>query len=125
MTLWWLVFRGGGAVIVEGESITHARLLAVVNELCRASQFLEGYPIDHGLIEMIPEDFKWRRLSRQQAGHMLAVMKDDRQKRVTSTQAQQSQAEPFIGPDNAAESISTRLNSAGHPAHDLSGATSA
>jgi hypothetical protein len=92
MTLWWLVFRDGGAVIVEGESIAHARLLAVVNNLCRASQFLEGYPIDPGLIEMIPEDFTWRRLSRQQADDMLAVMKDGHQKPVTSTQARQSQA---------------------------------
>jgi hypothetical protein len=92
MTLWWLMFRDGGAVIAEGESITHARLLAVANDLCRASQFLEGYPIDPSFIEMISEDFTWRRLSRQQADHMLAVMKDSRQKRVTSTQARQSQA---------------------------------
>jgi hypothetical protein len=92
MTLWWLMFRDGGAVIVEGESITHARLLAVANDLCRASQFLEGYPIDPGLIGMIPEDLTWRRLSRQQADDMLAVMKDGHQKRVKSTQARQSQA---------------------------------
>jgi hypothetical protein len=93
MTLWWLMFRDGGAVIVEGESITHARLLAVANDLCRASQFLEGYPIDPGLIEMIPEDFTWRRLSRQQADDMLAVMKAGHQKPViASRQARQSQA---------------------------------
>jgi hypothetical protein len=92
MTLWWLMFRDGGAVIVEGESITHARLLAVANDLCRASQFLDGYPIDPDLVEMIPEDFKWRRLSRQQADDMLAAMKDGHQKRVTPTQARQPQA---------------------------------
>jgi hypothetical protein len=92
MTLWWLMFRDGGAVIVEGESITHARLLAVANDLCRASQFLNGYPVDPDLVEMVPEDFKWRRLSRQQADDMLAAMKDGHQKRVTPTQARQSQA---------------------------------
>jgi hypothetical protein len=92
MTLWWLMFRDGGAVIVEGESITHARLLAVANDLCRASQFLDGYPVDPDLVEMVPEDFKWRRLSRQQADDMLAAMKDGHQKRVTPTQARQSQA---------------------------------
>jgi len=92
MTLWWLMFRDGGAVIVEGESVTHARLLAVANDLCRASQFLEGYPIDPGLVETIPEDVKWRTLSRQQANDMLALMKDGHQKCVTPTQARQSQA---------------------------------
>jgi len=60
--LWWLVLRGGGAVIVEGESIAHARLLAVMNELGRASQFDEGYPIDPDLAAMIPEDFIFRKL---------------------------------------------------------------
>jgi hypothetical protein len=54
-----LAFRGGGAVIVEGESlsVTHARLLAIVNELGRVSQFDEGYAIDADLAKMIPEDF--------------------------------------------------------------------
>jgi hypothetical protein len=40
MTLWWLAFHGGSAVIVEGNSITHARVLAGANELGRASQSL-------------------------------------------------------------------------------------
>jgi hypothetical protein len=70
------MFRGGGAAIVEGESISHARLLAVVNDLCRASHFLEGYPIDPGLVEMIPNDFIWRRLSQQQANDMFEILKD-------------------------------------------------
>jgi hypothetical protein len=75
MTLWWLMFRGGGAAIVEGESIGHARLLAVVNDLCRASHFLEGYSIDPD-----PDDFIWRRLSRQQASDMLEILKDSPRK---------------------------------------------
>jgi hypothetical protein len=28
MMLWWLKFRDGSAVILEGESVSHARLLA-------------------------------------------------------------------------------------------------
>jgi hypothetical protein len=76
MTLWWLTFRDGDAVIIEGESLSHARLLAVANDLCKASHFVEGYPVDPALVEMIPEDFIWRRLSRQQASDMLKVLKD-------------------------------------------------
>jgi hypothetical protein len=92
MTLWWLMFRGGSAAIIEGESLSHARLLAVANDLCRASHFVEGYSIDPALVEMIPEDFIWRRLSQQQADNMLAVMKAGHQKPITSRQARQSQA---------------------------------
>jgi hypothetical protein len=40
MTLWWLKFRGGRAVIIEGESLAHARLLVAVNELGRTSHFI-------------------------------------------------------------------------------------
>jgi hypothetical protein len=76
MRLWWLMFRGGDAAIVEGESITHARLLAVVNDLCRASHFQEGYAIDPELSEMIPEDFLWCRLSQPQASDFLQILKD-------------------------------------------------
>jgi hypothetical protein len=76
MTLWWLVLRDGGAVIVEGESIAHARLLAVMNELGRASQFDEGYLIDPDLSAMIPEDFIFRKLSPEEASEMLTVLKD-------------------------------------------------
>jgi hypothetical protein len=76
MTLWWLAFRGGSAVIVEGESITHARVLAVANELGRASQFDDGYAIDPDLAEMIPEDFIWRKLSPKEASDLLNRLKE-------------------------------------------------
>jgi hypothetical protein len=76
MTLWWLTFRDGDAVIIEGESISHARLLAVANDLCKASHFVEGHPVDSALVEMIPEDFIWRRLSRQQASDVWKVLTD-------------------------------------------------
>ena len=45
MTLWWLSFRDGNALITEAESLAHARLLAVTNELGRASYLVEGRPI--------------------------------------------------------------------------------
>jgi hypothetical protein len=76
MTLWWLVLRDGGAVILEGESIAHARLLAVMNALGRASQFDEGYPIDPDLAAMIPEDFIFRKLFPEEARDMLTVLND-------------------------------------------------
>jgi hypothetical protein len=76
MTLWWLAFRGGGAVIVEGNSITHARVLAIANELGRASQFEDGYAIDPELAEMIPDDFTWRTLPPKEAGDILMMLKD-------------------------------------------------
>jgi hypothetical protein len=76
MTLWWLVLRDGGAVIFEGESIAHARLLAVMNALGRASQFDEGYPIDPDLAAMIPEDFIFRKLFPEEARDMLTVLND-------------------------------------------------
>jgi hypothetical protein len=47
-------------VIVEAETLTHARLLAVVNDLGRAA-------IDPDYEQMIPDDFIWRRLSRDEA----------------------------------------------------------
>jgi hypothetical protein len=76
MTLWWLAFRGGSAVIVEGESLIHARALAVANELGRASEFDDGYAIDPDLAEMIPEDFIWRKLSPKEAADVLTMLKD-------------------------------------------------
>jgi hypothetical protein len=76
MTLWWLTFRGGSAVIVEGNSVTHARVLAIANELGRASQFKDGYAIDPDLAEMIPDDFTWRNLSSKEAADILMMLKD-------------------------------------------------
>jgi hypothetical protein len=63
-TLWWLEFLGGRAVIIEGESLAHARLLATVNGFGRASQFIDGYAIDAHLMELIPGDYIGWTLSR-------------------------------------------------------------
>jgi len=68
---WWLSSRGGCAAIVEAESLAHARLLAVVNDMGRASHFTDGYPIDPHLLELIPEELIERKLSSAEAGELL------------------------------------------------------
>jgi hypothetical protein len=68
---WWLSLRGGSAVIVEAESMAHARLLAVVNDMGRASHFTDGYPIDPHLLELIPEELIERKLSPAEADGLL------------------------------------------------------
>jgi len=73
--LWWLTFRGGGAVVIEGQSIAHARLLASVNDLGRAAHFVEGHPIDPEFVELIPEDSILRKLSPREADELLKLLK--------------------------------------------------
>jgi hypothetical protein len=68
---WWLSLRGGCAAIVEAESLAHARLLAVVNDMGRASHFTDGYPIDPHLLELIPEELVERKLSPAEANELL------------------------------------------------------
>ena len=68
---WWLRLRGGGAAIVEAESMVHARLLAVVNDIGRASHFTDGYPIDPHLVDLIPQDLIERKLSPAEADGLL------------------------------------------------------
>jgi hypothetical protein len=75
MMLWWLTFRGGAAVIIEGESIAHARRLATVNELGRASHFVAGYPINPELVELIPDDATFRELRPVEAGELLKLLR--------------------------------------------------
>ncbi len=36
MSLWWLSFQGGTTIIVRAETLVHARLLAVADEVVRA-----------------------------------------------------------------------------------------
>jgi hypothetical protein len=78
-TLWWLEFLGGRAVIIEGESSAHARLLATVNGFGRASQFIDGYAIDAHLTELIPADSIGRTLSRADANDLLRQLRLGRQ----------------------------------------------
>jgi hypothetical protein len=62
-------------VIIEGESLAHARLLATVNEFGRGSQFIDGYAIDSHLMELIPEDYIGRTLSRADADDLLQQLR--------------------------------------------------
>ena len=79
LTLWWLEFLGGRTVIIEGESLAHARVLATVNEFGRASQFIDGYAVDSHLVESIPLDYVGRTLSRADADDLLEQLRlDDR-----------------------------------------------
>jgi hypothetical protein len=71
MKFWWLSLRGGGAAIVEAESMAHARLLAVVNDIGPASHFTDGYSIDPHLVELIPPELIERKLSPSEADGLL------------------------------------------------------
>jgi hypothetical protein len=88
-TLWWLKFIGGRVVIIEGESLAHARLLATVNEFGRASQFIGGYAIDSHLMELIPEDYIGRALSKADADDLLRQLRLGRQE-APDTEASQT-----------------------------------
>lgn len=76
MNLWWLAYSGEGAVIIEGKSLAHARLLAAVHQLGRASQFLTGYPIDPELVELIPAGFIGRKIPPIEAGELLILLQN-------------------------------------------------
>ena len=74
-TMWWLSFLGGGVVIIEAASLAHARLLAVVNGFGRASQFVEGYPIDAHLAARVPDHSVGRILTPGEARQLLKLIK--------------------------------------------------
>lgn len=58
-------------MIIEGESLAHARLLATVNGFGRAAKFIDGYVVDPDLTELIPADYIGRTLSRADANDLL------------------------------------------------------
>jgi hypothetical protein len=80
MRLWWLSFRGGTAVIMQAETLAHARVLAAVEELRRASLFENGFPVDPEFQRIIPEEFIARSLSRNEASDLLRLLKDGARK---------------------------------------------
>jgi hypothetical protein len=64
MGLWLLSFtQHEVAVIVGAETLGHARLLAVANQVCRASLFDEGVAIKPDFQARIPADLIGRALS--------------------------------------------------------------
>jgi hypothetical protein len=75
MGLWLLSFtQREVAVIVEAETLAHARLLAAVNQVCRASQFDEGFPIKPSFQARIPADFIGRALSQDETADLLSTL---------------------------------------------------
>jgi hypothetical protein len=67
LTMWWLSFLHGGVVIIEGSSLTHARMLAAQRELGRVSGFAHGHFIGSERRALIPHDFVGRMLSPSEA----------------------------------------------------------
>jgi hypothetical protein len=66
---------GGSAVVMKAASLAQARLLAVVNGCGRASQFVEGYPIDAHLAGRIPDHSVGRMLTPEEARQLLKIIK--------------------------------------------------
>jgi hypothetical protein len=75
MGLWLLSFtQREVAVIVEAETLAHARLLAAANQICRASLFDEGVPIKPSFQARIPADFIGRALSQDETADLLSTL---------------------------------------------------
>jgi hypothetical protein len=75
MALWLLSFRQREiAVIVEAETLAHARLLAAANQICRASLFDEGVAIRPSFQTRIPADLIGRALSQDETADLLGML---------------------------------------------------
>ena len=75
MGLWLLSFTEREvAVLVEAETLTHARLLAASNQVCRASLFDEGWAIKPSIRAQIPADFIGRALSQDETADLLSTL---------------------------------------------------
>jgi hypothetical protein len=75
MRLWLLSFAQRElAVIVEAETLAHARLLAAANQVCRASLFDEGWAIKPSLHAQIPAEFIGRVLSQNETADLLSTL---------------------------------------------------
>jgi hypothetical protein len=73
--LWLLSFTEREvAVIVEAETLAHARLLAASNQVCRASLFDEGWAIKPSIHAQIPADFIGRTLSQDETADLLSTL---------------------------------------------------
>ena len=65
--MWWLSFFHGGVVLIEGSSLTHARIRAAQRELGRVSDFAHGHFISSERRALIPHEFVGRMLSPSEA----------------------------------------------------------
>ena len=75
MGLWLLSFTEREvSVIVEAETLTHARLLAAKDQVCRASLFDEGWAIKPSIHAQIPADFIGRALSQDETADLLSTL---------------------------------------------------
>ena len=75
MGLWLLSFTEREvAMIVEAETLAHARLRAAANQVCRASQFEEGWAIKPSIRAQIPADFIGRTLSQDETADLLSTL---------------------------------------------------
>jgi hypothetical protein len=75
MGLWLLSFtQREVAVIVQAETLVHARLLAAANHICRASLFDEGVAIKPCFLAQIPPDFIGRALSQDETADLLSML---------------------------------------------------
>jgi hypothetical protein len=76
MALWLLSFtQREVAVIVEAETLAHARLLTAANQICRASLFDEGVAIKPSFQARIPSDLIGRALSQDETADLLSMLK--------------------------------------------------
>jgi hypothetical protein len=67
MGLWLLSFTEREvAVLVEAETLAHARLLVASNQICRASLFDEGWAIKPSIRAQISADYIGRTLSQDE-----------------------------------------------------------
>jgi hypothetical protein len=75
MGLWLLSFtQREVAVIVEAETLVHARLRAAADQVCRASLFDEGWAIKPSLHAQIPAEFIGRALSQDETADLLSAL---------------------------------------------------
>jgi hypothetical protein len=75
MGLWLLSFTEREvAVLVEAETLAHARLLAASNQVCLASLFDEGWAIKPSIRAQVPADFIGRALSQDETADLLSTL---------------------------------------------------
>jgi hypothetical protein len=95
MGLWLLSFtQREVAVIVEAETLTHARLLAAANQICRASQFDEGVAIKPAFQPRIPADLIGRALSQDETADLLGMLTIRASEETASDQIETAAAAP-------------------------------